>query len=69
MKKGKTKPEKLTLSVKETALRLGVSLNNAYALISRGKLPSVRLGGRLLVPYKELEQMLATSSFTKKVAS
>ena len=42
--------EKTTLSVRELAAQLGVSLPVAYELVRRSDFPSLRIGGRILVP-------------------
>ena len=42
--------ERLALSVEEAAALLGISRDLAYDLVTRGELPSVRLGRRLVVP-------------------
>jgi len=49
----------LALSVSDTARLLGISRNGAYNLVAEGKLPAVRLGRRLLVPRKSLDNLLA----------
>ena len=51
--------EKLTISVPEAARRLGIGKNLAYEAIQRGELPSVKVGGRILVPLAALEKLLA----------
>ena len=51
--------EKLTISVPEAARRLGIGKNLAYEAIQRGELPSVKVGGRILVPLAALERMLS----------
>lgn len=52
--------EKLTLSVEEASHVLGISRNLAYEMARDGRMPTVRLGRRLVVPVKALERMLAT---------
>ena len=42
--------EKITLSVRELADQLGVSLPVAYELVRRSDFPSLRIGGRILIP-------------------
>ncbi len=42
--------EKTTLSVRELAAQLGVSLPVAYELVKRPGFPSLRIGGRILIP-------------------
>ena len=51
--------KKLTLTVDETAKRLGIGRNSAYEAIARGEIPVVRVGKRLLVPKAALELLLA----------
>lgn len=50
---------KLTLTVKETAATLGISTDATYDALKRGDIPSIRVGGRLLVPVARLEALLA----------
>ena len=50
--------DKLTLTVPETAKRLGIGKNLAYDAIQRGEIPSIRVGHRLLVPVAALEAMM-----------
>lgn len=49
---------RLCISVEEAAARLDISRAFAYELARQGRLPTVRLGRRLLVPLKALERML-----------
>ena len=51
--------ERATLSVVEAARIMGVSKNVAYEAARRGEIPSIRLGGRILVPRAALERLLA----------
>lgn len=53
--------EKLTLTVDECAKRLGISAPSAYAAISRGEIPVLRIGRRILVPIAALDKMLAAA--------
>ena len=51
--------EKLTLTVSEVAVALGISRNTAYELARRGELPGViRLGKRLVVSKAAIERLL-----------
>lgn len=52
--------ERLTLSIPEVAKVLRISRNQAYLLANQGKLPVVRLGRRLLVPRKRLNDLLSS---------
>lgn len=53
--------ERMTLSVEEAAGLLGISRALAYDLVRRGELPRLRLGRRVLVPRRALEQFLASA--------
>jgi excisionase family DNA binding protein len=46
----------ITISVREAAQLLGISKSHAYDLIRQEQLPHVRLGRRVVVPYRELEE-------------
>ena len=52
--------EKLTYSIKEAAEVLGISRSLAYELAKKDEIPVRRLGGRLVVPVKALEQFIVT---------
>ena len=51
--------EKLTMTVEETALALGLSRNSCYQAVETGSIPSIRIGKRILIPRYALEQLLA----------
>jgi len=48
---------KLALSVEEAAKLIGLGRNSFYEAVRRGDIPSVRVGGRILIPKKTLEAM------------
>jgi len=48
----------LTLTVGACAQALGISKNNAYALIHEGQIPALRLGRRLMIPRAALMRLL-----------
>lgn len=50
--------ERLCLSISEAAAMIGISRNNAYELVRRGKLPVIELGKRKLIPKVQLMNML-----------
>lgn len=50
--------ERLGVNIPTAAKALGISRNLAYELAREGRLPTVRLGKRLVVPLKALERML-----------
>lgn len=49
----------LLLGVREAARRLGLGRDAAYSLVREGRLRSVRVGRRVLIPRVELEAFLA----------
>ena len=49
--------ERPWLTVTEAAKVLHLGRNTAYAAVKRGELPSVRFGGRILVPVGKLRAM------------
>lgn len=53
------KEDSLTLTVTECAKRLGIGRNSAYEAVSRGEIPVIRVGKRLLVPKAALERLLS----------
>ncbi len=48
----------LTLSVSETAKLLGVSRDLVYDLVARRELPALRLGRRIVLPRKAIEELV-----------
>jgi excisionase family DNA binding protein len=51
--------EALAYSVPEAGRRLGIGRTTAYRLAADGTLPTMRLGGRIVVPRSQLERLLA----------
>ena len=49
---------KLTLTVEEVAIMLGISRGLAYEMVRLDKIPAVRFGKRILVPLRSLERVL-----------
>jgi len=50
--------ERLTLTVEEAATLLGISRSFAYEAVTRGEIPSIRIGRRILVPKAALQRMV-----------
>ena len=50
--------EKKTLSVREVAELLGISRGAAYQAVRMGRIPSVRIGRRLLIPKAAIDRFL-----------
>jgi excisionase family DNA binding protein len=56
------------LTVPEAAEILGISRGLAYELVSRGDIPALRLGRRLVVPRKAIEAMLGEATEGSSIA-
>jgi excisionase family DNA binding protein len=52
------KGTRLTITVPEAAERLGIGRNSGYDAARRGEIPTIRIGGRLLVPCAQFERLL-----------
>lgn len=50
--------DRLTYSVDEVAKLLGIGRNSAYRAVQTGELPSLRIGRRVVVPRRALEEWL-----------
>jgi excisionase family DNA binding protein len=51
--------ERLTLTVTEAAELLGISRAFAYELVARHELPAIKLGRRLVIPRRAIDDLLA----------
>ena len=49
---------RVTVSVDEAAAMLGISRTSAYEYIRTGHLPAIRMGRRLLIPLKSIDDLL-----------
>jgi excisionase family DNA binding protein len=49
---------RLTMTVEEAGVALGISRSHAYELVRQGELPSLRLGRRVVVPVASLEALV-----------
>jgi excisionase family DNA binding protein len=65
------RPDKLTYSVKETRALLGLGRDGVYNAIKRREIPSIRIGGRIVIPKTALHRMLddGTTAASKNPAS
>ena len=63
-----TNPNALTISVEECAELLGMSKVSAYTAARRGDLHSVRIGRRILVPRRALEEMCEVATLNSLAA-
>lgn len=53
--------DRLTMSVEQAAMALGISRGTCYEAVRSGQIPTVRLGRRLLVPVEALRALLKTT--------
>ena len=51
----------LVLSVGEAARLLGISRAHAYELVARGELAHIRLGRRVVVPRRAIDDLIANA--------
>jgi len=56
---GPISDERLTLSIAEAATILRISRNTAYSMANQGQLPVIRVGRRMIVPRKGLNELLS----------
>ena len=57
----------LTVSVPEAAGLLGLSRSSTYEAVRRGDIPSIRIGVRILVPIRRLEEMIDAAAASQQV--
>lgn len=51
--------ERLAYRPTEVAAVIGLSRSKVYELIARGEIPSIRLGGKILVPAESVRRVIA----------
>ena len=51
---------KISLSITEAAKAIGVSRTSIYELINAGKIKSIKIGARRLVPVKNIHEFIET---------
>ena len=54
--------EKTTMSVREMADRMGISLPKAYELVKEPDFPSIHIGTRILIPIEAFNEWLIITS-------
>jgi len=54
-------PDKAAMTVPEFARMLGISREHAYRSVQSGRVPSFRVGGRVLVPMHWVRELLEGS--------
>jgi excisionase family DNA binding protein len=50
------------MTVEEAATALGISRATAYEAVSRGEIPAIRIGRRILIPKVALAKLLDSDS-------
>jgi hypothetical protein len=58
MDRDQNKTERLTMDVPTAGAKLGLSRNAAYSAAMRKEIPTIRVGGRILVPCAAFERFL-----------
>ena len=53
--------QRLTMSVEEAAIALGISRTFAYEAVARGEIPCIGIGKRILVPIAGLNRLLESA--------
>ena len=54
--------DKTTMSVKELADNLGISLPKAYQLVKQPGFPTIRVGARILIPLDAFKEWMVITS-------
>lgn len=54
----------LTISVDDAAAIFGIGRNAAYEAVKQGSIPSLRIGGRIMVPTARVREMLGLDAQT-----
>lgn len=54
--------DKTTMSVRELAMQMGISLPKAYELVKKPGFPSIRIGTRILIPIDAFREWLVITS-------
>ena len=58
LKKGGEVMERLTYTVTEVAHLLGISRGSAYTHVRTGEIPSITIGGRIMIPRRAIDALL-----------
>lgn len=66
MAEHESRTQRLTLDVSEAAALLGLGRNTTYTLVRSGRLRSVRVGRRLVIPRSELDAFLEREAMEGK---
>jgi excisionase family DNA binding protein len=62
--RARSETESLTLTIPQAAELLGISVSKAYEAARAGDLPTVKIGARVLVSRRRLEELIDGPSIT-----
>jgi excisionase family DNA binding protein len=55
--------ERLTMTVEQAGVALGISRGTTYMLVNTGRLPAIRISDRrIIIPRKAIDDLLASAS-------
>ncbi len=54
--------ERRTYTVPEVAEILGIGRNTAYEVCRKGEIPTIRIGGRILIPRDVVDDLLGSAA-------
>lgn len=54
--------EKMTMSVREMAAQMGISLPTAYELVKRSDFPTFHVGTKILIPVEAFKEWLFSAA-------
>ncbi|MEO6651528.1 MAG: helix-turn-helix domain-containing protein [Ilumatobacteraceae bacterium] len=54
-------PNTATVTVSQAATMLGISRSSAYECVRLGSIPSIRLGRRIVIPRRAVDELLASA--------
>jgi excisionase family DNA binding protein len=61
--------EPATMTVSQAATVLGISRSSAYECVRIGSIPSIRLGRRIVVLRRAVDELLAMASATERAVT
>ncbi len=58
-----------TMTVSQAATVLGISRSSAYECVRLGSIPSIRLGRRIVIPRRSIDELLASARLDQPVTA
>jgi excisionase family DNA binding protein len=62
-------PNPATVTVSQAATMLGISRSSAYECVRLGSIPSIRLGRRIVIPRRAVDELLASARLDRPAAT